>query len=374
MDHHTIEIPPDLLPRDGRFGSGPSRVPVATLYDLAATRDTLMGTSHRKPAVKNLVAEIRAGLTELYELPEGYEVILGVGGTTALWDMAAFGLVDHRSAHYVCGEFSSKFASVTEGAPHLGTPVRIESEPGSAPAPIPNPDADLSAFVHCETSTGVVTNWERFSDEIVAVDATSAAGAIEIDAATFDAYYFSPQKALASEGGLWVSLMSPRALDRIARIAASDRWIPPFLSLQTAVNESAKDQTYNTPAVATLFFLAHRLRDLIDTGGLAEAAAVARASSDHVYRWAEASDFATPFVADAAHRSPTVATIDIEPTVDATALSAHLRHNDIVDTESYRKLGRNQLRIATFPTIPTSDVEALVACIEYVVERMTVAP
>ncbi len=365
-----IPIPQDLLPADGRFGSGPSRIPVTALDALAATGDQLMGTSHRRPGVKAVVGAVRSRLAELYSLPDGYEVILGVGGATAFWDMAAFGLIDHRSAHYVCGEFSSKFAAVTAGAPHLGSPVVIESPPGSAPAPVPNPDVDLAAFIHNETSTGVLAAWERFGDELVAVDATSAAGAISVDPRTFDAYYFSPQKALGSEGGLWVSLVSPAAVERIEQIAAADRWIPPFLSLAIALDNSRKDQTYNTPAIATLHLLARQIENLLLDGGLAAAEARSRASSDHVYDWAEASSYAAPFVTDPAHRSPTVATIDFAEGVDANDVALHLRENGIVDTESYRKLGRNQLRIATFPTIATDDVIALTACIEYLVERL----
>ena len=370
MPDTSISIPDHLLPRDGRFGSGPSRVPIAALDDLAATGDGLMGTSHRRPAVKSLVGDIRAGLRSLFGLPDGYEVALGIGGATAFWDMAAFGLVEHRSAHYVCGEFSAKFAAVTDGAPHLGTPVIIESPPGAAPAPVPNPDVDLTAFIHNETSTGVIASWHRFADEIVAVDGTSAAGAVEVDPTTFDAYYFSPQKAFSSEGGLWVALLSPAAIERIERLAAGERWIPPFLSLRTAVENSRKDQTYNTPAIATLFLLARQVSSIETMGGLAAAAATSRESSAFLYGWAETSEYASPFVQDPAHRSPTVATIDIDDRIDAGQLAGHLRANGIVDTESYRKLGRNQLRIATFPTIPMSDVEALTGCIDHVVERM----
>lgn len=370
MTDHHITIPDELLPFDGRFGSGPSRVPVEALDSLAGTGADLMGTSHRRAGVKSVVADIRAGLREMYTLPDGYEVVLGIGGATAFWDMAAFGLIEHRSVHYVCGEFSSKFASVTAGAPHLETPVIVESPAGTAPEPVPDLDVDLSAFIHNETSTGVRAGWDRFGDEIVAVDATSAAGAIEVDPVSFDAYYFSPQKALGSEGGLWVALMSPAAIDRIARLDRSDRWIPPFLSLWTAVDNARKDQTYNTPAVATLFLLARQIRTVLDSGGLAGAAATARASSDHLYAWAESSPYAEPFVSDPVHRSPTVATIDLVDDVPADAVSSQLRANGIVDTESYRKLGRNQLRIATFPTIPTSDVEALTVCIDHVVERL----
>lgn len=364
-----ISIPEHLLPADGRFGSGPSRVPEEALAQIGDAR-SWMGTSHRQPAVKDVVGRIRSGLSDLYALPDGYEVVLGVGGATAFWDVATFGLVVDRSAHFVCGEFSSKFAAVTSGAPHLRTPVIIESPPGSAPAPVAVEDVDATAYIHNETSTGVLGSFARFGDEIVTVDGTSAAGAIRFDVGSVDAYYFSPQKAFGSEGGLWVALMSPAALDRARDVAASGRWIPPFLSLTTAIDNSTKDQTYNTPALATLLLLERQIRVLRESGGLAWAEARSTASSGHLYRWAEASEFATPFVADPAHRSPTVATIDFSDTIDANELAGHLRANGIVDTESYRKLGRNQLRIATFPTIPTEDVEALTACIDYLVEAM----
>jgi phosphoserine aminotransferase len=365
-----ITIPSHLLPHDGRFGSGPSRVSRDALSALGERGSAYMGTSHRKPTVKQVVSRIRSGLGDLYALPEGHEVVLGVGGATAFWDAAAFGLIEQRSAHYVCGEFSAKFAAVVAGAPHLDEPAVISATPPGAPQPAATPGIDVAAFIHNETSTGVRAEWARFGDELIVVDGTSAAGAVPIDPSTVDAYYFSPQKALGSEGGLWLALMSPNAIDRVGRIAATQRWIPPFLSLQTAIDNSLLDQTYNTPALATLFLLDARISDLLAAGGLAGAARVAHASSDHLYRWAEASDFATPFVTDERLRSTTVVTIDFTDAVDAIALSDHLRANGIVDTESYRKLGRNQLRIATFPTIPTSDIEALTGCIDYLVAAM----
>jgi phosphoserine aminotransferase len=366
----AITIPPHLLPGDGRFGSGPSRVSQQALSALSERGTAYMGTSHRKPTVKQVVSRIRSGLRDLYSLPEGYEVVLGVGGATAFWDAAAFGLIEHRSAHYVCGEFSAKFAAVVTGAPHLDEPVVISATPPGAPEPTSTAGIDVAAFIHNETSTGVRADWARFGDELIVVDGTSAAGAVPIDPSTVDAYYFSPQKAFGSDGGLWLALMSPSAIDRVGSIAAWQRWTPPFLSLQVAIENSLLDQTYNTPALATLFLLDARISDLLASDGLAGAAQVAQASSDHLYRWAEASDVAAPFVTDERFRSTTVVTIDFIDGVDASALSDHLRSNGIVDTESYRKLGRNQLRIATFPTIPTSDVEALTGCIDYLVAAM----
>jgi phosphoserine aminotransferase len=369
-DTPSIVLPPGLLPGDGRFGSGPSRVAVGALADLAATATSYMGTSHRQPTVKGVVAGIRSGLSELYALEDGYEVVLGVGGATAFWDAAAFGLIADASVHYVCGEFSAKFADVASAAPHLRSPVRVPADPGSAPLPTHPGNADVAAFIHNETSTGVLAPFARIGDALVVVDATSAAGAIEIDVADVDTYYFSPQKAFGSEGGLWVALMSPAAIARVGEIAASGRWIPPFLSLQGAIDNSRKDQTYNTPALATLYLLERQVRTLIDNGGLAWAHERSSASSGHLYRWAEASSFAEPFVTDRRFRSPTVVTIDLDESVDAGDVSRHLRTNGIVDTESYRKLGRNQLRIASFPTIPTEDIEALTGCIDFIVGAM----
>lgn len=365
-----IEIPRDLLPDDGRFGSGPSRVPQHAIEALTATGLSYLGTSHRKAPVKSVVASVRSGLAALYDLPPGYEVVLGVGGATAFWDVSAFSLVASHSAHFTCGEFSSKFASVCSGAPHLGWSSTVSAPPGSAPAPSAIDGADAYAYIHNETSTGVLGSWDRFGDEVVLVDGTSAAGAIPIEPSSIDAYYFSPQKAFGSEGGLWVALMSPHALARVTEIVESGRWIPPILSLATAIDNSAKDQTYNTPALATLFLLDVQIHQLLDGGGLEQAFAVSTASSGHLYRWAAASPFASPFVAEERFRSPTVVTIDLDDSVPADVVSRHLRVNGIVDIDSYRKLGRNQLRIATFPTIPTEDIEALTACIDFVVEAM----
>jgi phosphoserine aminotransferase len=365
-----IAIPSTLLPSDGRFGSGPSRVSVDALDALASTGSTYLGTSHRHQTVRDVVAGIRSGLSDLYDLPQGYEVVLGIGGATAFWDCSVFGLIERRSAHFTCGEFSAKFAATAAGASHLEDPVVVGVEPGRAPEPRTVDDVDTVAYIHNETSTGVLAPFARLDDSLVVVDGTSAAGAISIQTSAVDAYYFSPQKALGSEGGLWLALMSPLAIERAQSIAASGRAIPAFLSLTTAIENSRLNQTYNTPSLATLFLLNHQITHLQEKGGLGWAERVAGASSGHLYSWAESSQYAQPFVADPRLRSPTVATIDFIPPVDADAIAAHLRHNGIVDTGSYRKLGRNQLRIATFPTISTSDVEALTACIDYVIDRM----
>jgi phosphoserine aminotransferase len=365
-----IAIPADLLPHDGRFGSGPSRINTTFVTDLAATGTSLVGTSHRGPAVKTIVASIQAGLSRMYSLPSGYEVVLGIGGATAFWDAAMFSLIERRSAHFVCGEFSQKFATAVELAPHLKDPTTITAPYGDAPDPEYIDGVDTTAFIHNETSTGVVARFARFGDELVAVDGTSAAGAIEFEVESADAYYFSPQKALGSEGGLWVALMSPLAIDRVETLAASSRWIPPFLSLKTALDNSRKAQTYNTPALTTLYLLDRQISIVNELGGITWADETSRASSNHLYAWAEERPFAEPFVADPSLRSPTVATIDLDDAVSASRVSAVLRDNGIVDTESYRKLGRNQLRVATFPNIPLSDIEALTASIDHVVERL----
>ncbi len=369
-EHTAILIPEALLPSDGRFGSGPSRIEPDHVAALAATGSSLLGTSHRRPGVKALVAGAREKLSALYEAPDGYEVIVGVGGATAFWDAATFGLIAERSGHFVCGEFSQKFASVTAGAPFLADPVVVEAEPGDAPDPLPIEGVDTVAFVHNETSTGVTAPVARLTDALVLVDGTSAAGAIPIDIADTDAYYFSPQKALGSEGGLWCAFFSPAARDRAEEVARSGRWIPPFLSLTTAIENSLLDQTYNTPAITTLFLLNKQLDVVLANGGMEWAAGRASTSSGTLYEWADTSDIASPFVAKRDRRSTTVVTIDFDHTIDANELSAVLRANGIVDTESYRKLGRNQLRIATFPTIDPSDVAALTVCIDYVCERL----
>jgi phosphoserine aminotransferase len=373
-----LVIPEELRPLDGRFGCGPSKVRPEALARLAREGSAVMGTSHRQKPVKALVAEIRAGIAELLSAPDGYEVVLGNGGATAFWDAAAFGLVDRRALHLTFGEFSQKFAAVTAGAPFLADPVTIAAEPGDAPdpggagAPAADAGADVIAWAQNETSTGVMLPVVRPAGAgaaLVAIDATSAAGGLPADVAQADAYYFAPQKGFAADGGLWVALLSPAALERVAALHASDRWIPEFLSLHTALENSTKDQTYNTPAVATLFLLADQIRWMLDGGGLEWCVARTRASSQHLYGWADAHTHATPFVTDPAKRSLVVGTIDFDDSVDAAALAATLRANGIVDVEPYRKLGRNQLRVGMFPAVETPDVQALTACIDWVLER-----
>jgi phosphoserine aminotransferase len=365
-----VTIPDDLKPVDGRFGCGPSKVRPAQLARLAeGDAAALMGTSHRQKPVKALVGRVRTGLSELFSLREGYEVVLGNGGATAFWDAATFGLVRERALHLTYGEFSSKFAKSTGGAPFLEDSIVIKAEAGDAPAPVADPSADVVAWAHNETSTGVMVPVERVGDGLVLIDATSGAGGLPVDAADADVYYFAPQKCFASDGGLWLALMSPAAQSRIGEIAGSGRWIPDFLSLSTALENSLKDQTYNTPAIATLVLLADQIEWMLGLGGLNGCVARTTASSDHLYSWAEASAYATPFVADPAKRSLVVGTIDFADTVDAAAVAKTLRANGIVDVEPYRKLGRNQLRVAMFPAVDTADVERLTACIDYVVQR-----
>jgi phosphoserine aminotransferase len=374
----ALVIPDELKPADGRFGCGPSKVPTGALARLATDGAALMGTSHRQKPVRSLVGEIRAGLRELFSAPDGYEVALGNGGATAFWDAAAFGLVQRRALHLAYGEFSQKFATVTTGAPFLADPLTIAADPGDAPDPgrvgpaATDADADLIAWAQNETSTGVmlpVVRPEGAAGVLVAIDATSGAGGLPVDVSQADAYYFAPQKGFASDGGVWIALLSPAAQERMASLHASDRWIPEFLSLQTALDNSTKDQTYNTPALATLFLLAEQLRWMLDGGGLQWCVQRTGASSRHLYGWAESHSYATPFVAEAAKRSLVVGTIDFADSVDAAALAATLRANGIVDVEPYRKLGRNQLRIGMFPAVDTADVQALTACIDWVLER-----
>ena len=368
-----VTIPTHLLPADGRFGCGPSKVRAEALAALAATGTSLLGTSHRQPPVKSLVRRIRTGLTELFALPDGYEMLLGNGGSTAFWDAAAFGLVRARSQHLVFGEFSAKFAAVVKGAPFLAEPTVIEAEPGSHPQPRAEAGVDAYALTHNETSTGVAMPIARVAaadpDALVLVDATSGAGGLPVDIGQADVYYFAPQKVFAADGGLWLAVCSPAALERIEQVHTS-RWVPPFYDLRTALDNSRKDQTYNTPAVATLFLLADQVEWLNGNGGLAWAVERTADSSSRLYTWAEKSPYATPFVADPAQRSQVVGTIDFTDEVDAGAVAAVLRANGIVDTEPYRKLGRNQLRIGMFPAVDPADVEALTACIDYVVEQI----
>jgi len=373
-------LPAGLKPADGRFGCGPSKVRPEALARLADVGATLIGTSHRQKPVKSLVGEIRTGLRELLGAPDGYEVALGNGGTTAFWDAAAFALVGRRALHLSYGEFSQKFATVTTGAPFLQDPVVISTDPGDAPDPAgvgqaaADAGADVLAWAHNETSTGVMVPIVRpaqAGEALVLIDATSGAGGLPVDVAQADAYYFAPQKSFAADGGLWVALLSPAAQERIAALHASERWIPEFLSLNTALENSLKDQTYNTPALATLFLLAEQIRWMLDGGGLDWCVARTRASSDHLYGWAERSSYAAPFVKDPAKRSLVVGTIDFDERVDAAAVAATLRSTGIVDTEPYRKLGRNQLRIGMFPAVDPDDVRALTVCVDWIVERIS---
>ena len=368
----NLTIPPDLKPADGRFGCGPSKVRAEQLQALAAAGD-VFGTSHRQAPVKNLVGRVREGLGQLFSLPSGYEVILGNGGSTAFWDAAAFGLIDKRSLHLTYGEFSSKFASAVAKNPFVGDPVVVKADAGSAPEPVSDPTVDLIAWAHNETSTGVAVPVERpagSGDALIAIDATSAAGGLPVNIADADVYYFAPQKNFAGDGGLWLALMSPAALARVEAIAGTGRWVPEFLSLPIAVENSVKNQTYNTPAIATLVLLAEQIDWLLDNGGLDWATKRTADSSTRLYSWAEASSFATPFVADPALRSQVVGTIDFADAVDAAAVASILRANGIVDTEPYRKLGRNQLRVGMFPAVEPDDVSALAQCIDWVTQRL----
>ncbi len=369
-----LHIPADLKPVDGRFGSGPSKVRPEQLEALGRAGAALMGTSHRQPPVRSLVGRVRSGLADLFALPAGYQVVLGNGGTTAFWDAAGFGLIRERSLHLTFGEFSAKFAETARGAPFLADPVIVSAAPGTAPEPTSDPSCDVLAWAHNETSTGVTVPVVRpagsTAGQLVTIDATSGAGGLPVDIAEADAYYFAPQKCFAADGGLWIALLSPAALDRVAELAAGDRWIPPFLSLSTAVDNSAKDQTYNTPAVATLFLMAEQIDWMSSLGGLDACVARTADSSGRLYEWAEKTGYTTPFVADPAHRSQVVGTIDFDDAVDAAAVATVLRANGIVDTEPYRKLGRNQLRIGMFPAVDPDDVSALTACIDWVVERL----
>lgn len=371
----SITIPADLLPADGRFGCGPSKVRPEAVAALAAEAPTYLGTSHRQSTVKFMVSRLRNAVQELFALPDGYEVILGNGGTTAFWDAATFGLVEQHSQHLTFGEFSAKFAECTARAPFLSVPSVISSDPGTAPVAVAEAGVDLYALTHNETSTGVATEISRpagaDAGALVAVDATSAAGGLRFDAAETDVYYFAPQKCLASDGGLWIASVSPAAVERIERIATSGRWIPASLDLKIALDNSLKDQTYNTPALATIFLAVQQMEWINQNGGLGFSSGRCARSAEVIYSWAEASSYATPFVTDLALRSNVVATIDIDDSVDATVISKVLRANGIVDTESYRKLGRNQLRIALFPAIDSDDVAALTRCIDHVVDQLT---
>ena len=368
-----LAIPDSIKPTDGRFGSGPSKVRPEQLQALATTAAPLFGTSHRQAPVKNLVGRVRSGLAELFSLPDGYEVVLGNGGATAFWDAAAFGLIDKRSLHLAFGEFSAKFASAVKKNPFIGEPIIDNAEPGTAPDPRSDPSVDAIAWAHNETSTGVAVPVRRPAGSekaLILIDATSGAGGLPVDVTQADAYYFAPQKNFASDGGLWLALMSPAALDRVESIAASGRWVPDFLSLPIAVENSRKDQTYNTPAIGTLVLLAEQLDWLLANGGLDWAVKRTADSSQRLYSWAEATSYTTPFVTDPGLRSQVVGTIDFADEVDASAVAKVLRANGIVDTEPYRKLGRNQLRVAMFPAVEPDDVSALTECVDWVVERL----
>ncbi|MDA8357918.1 MAG: phosphoserine transaminase [Actinomycetota bacterium] len=363
-----ITIPPELLPSDGRFGSGPSKVRPEQVRGLLDVATTYLGTSHRQKPVKSVVGRVRSGLRDLFSLPDGYEVLLGNGGTTCFWDAATFGLIEQRSQHLAFGEFSSKFAAAAKAAPHLADPDVIESAPGTHPLPRADEGIDLYALTHNETSTGVAMAIRRPAAEgLVAVDATSAAGGLRVDPSELDVYYLAPQKCFASDGGLWLALMSPAAIERVERIAASGRWVPAFLDLKIALDNSRLDQTYNTPSLTTLYLLAEQIDWMLSQGGLEWTASRCDRSAEILYTWAEQSDFARPFVEDPADRSHVVGTIDLVDAVDAATVAAVLRAHGVVDTEPYRKLGRNQLRIAMFPAIDPEDVAALLACVNYVV-------
>jgi len=368
-----IKIPDNLKPRDGRFGCGPSKIRPESLAALAASGSSILGTSHRQKPVKNVVHRVREGLNSLFTLPEGYEVVLGNGGSTAFWDIATFGLIENKSQHLVFGEFSSKFASAAKEAPFLGDPTVIKAEPGSHPQAIAEAGIDVYALTHNETSTGVAMPIKRpagIDGALVLVDATSAAGGLEVDAKEFDTYYFAPQKSFASDGGLWLALMSPAAIARAEKIKASGRWVPAFFDLGIAIENSRLDQTYNTPALMTLMLLADQIEWINSNGGLKFAAGRSAESAAKLYSWAEKTSYTTPFVTEPAMRSKVVGTINFDDSIDAMAVAAALRANGIVDTEPYRKLGKNQLRVGMFPSIDPSDIDALTASIDFVVAAL----
>ncbi len=374
LDPTSIVLPPELRPSDGRFGAGPSKVRIDAVDALAQRAGDYLGTSHRQATVKSVVGRVRSGIAELFGLPDGYEVLIGNGGTTSFWDAASFGLIDARSQHLVCGEFSSKFATVTRTAPHLGDPEVIESAPGTHPSPHANAEVDAYCWPQNETSTGVMLPVVRpegaTADQLVLVDATSGAGGLRFEPSETDVYYFAPQKSFGSDGGLWLATVSPAAVARIERIAASNRWVPASLDLGIALGQSRLDQTYNTPALATVFLLAHQIDWMLDHGGLEWAASRCDASAEILYGWAESSAVATPYVQKPDERSHVVGTIDFDDAIDATAIAKALRANGIVDTEPYRKLGRNQLRIAMLPAVEPEDVAILTRAIDFIISRI----
>ncbi|MCX6426767.1 MAG: phosphoserine transaminase [Actinobacteria bacterium] len=368
-----IKIPNNLKPSDGRFGCGPSKIRPASLDALVRTGSTILGTSHRQQPVKDVVHRVRQGLSSLFDLPQGYEVILGNGGSTAFWDIATFGLIQSRSQHLVFGEFSSKFAAAAKDAPFLGEPTVIKAESGTHPEAIAEDGIDVYALTHNETSTGVAMPIKRpqgITDALVLVDATSAAGGLAVNAKEFDTYYFAPQKSFASDGGLWFALMSPAAIARVESIKASKRWVPAFFDLTTAIENSRLDQTYNTPALTTLILLAEQIEWMNSNGGMKFAAGRSADSATRLYSWAERTSYTTPFVTNPAMRSNVVGTINFDDSVDASKIAAVLRANGIVDTEPYRKLGKNQLRIGMFPAVEPSDIDALTSCVEFVVNAL----
>ncbi len=370
---NDIKIPDNLKPADGRFGCGPSKIRPEALAALAASGASILGTSHRQKPVKHVVHRVREGLNSLFELPDGYEVILGNGGSTAFWDIATFGLIESRSQHLVFGEFSSKFALAAKEAPFLGEPTVIKSEPGTHPQASAEDGIDVYALTHNETSTGVSMQIKRpvgTDGALVLVDATSAAGGLAVDAKEFDTYYFAPQKSFASDGGLWLAIMSPAAIARVEKIKASQRWVPAFFDLTTAIENSRLDQTYNTPALVTMMLLADQIEWMNSNGGMKFSAGRSADSASRLYGWAEKTSYTTPFVTDPSMRSNVVGTINFDESIDATKLAAALRANGIVDTEPYRKLGKNQLRIGMFPAVEPSDIDALTASIEFVVSAL----
>ncbi|HEX9506443.1 MAG TPA: phosphoserine transaminase [Acidimicrobiia bacterium] len=370
-DPSTITLPPELVPSDGRFGSGPSKVRPEAVHELDRRASSYLGTSHRRPGVRDVVGRIRAGLAELFSLPDGYEVLLGNGGSTAFWDAAAFGLIERRAEHLVFGEFGSKFAAVTNSAPFLDESLTVESDPGTHPELVPDPTVDAYAYPHNETSTGVMTAVRRPSaDGLVLIDATSGAAGLRVDPLQFDVYYFAPQKCFAADAGLWLACCSPAAIERIERLGATDRWTPPSLSLPIALENSRLEQTYNTPALGSLLLLSNSIEWMLANGGLDFTTGRCDRSAEILYGWAEASAFATPFVEKPSERSLVSGTIDFVDEVDATAVARALRANGIVDTEPYRKLGRNQLRIALFPAIEPDDVATLTRAIDFLVDTL----
>ena len=370
-----VRIPDDLLPQDGRFGAGPSKIRPAQLEALAATGRSYLGTSHRQGPVREVVGRLRGGLRDLFSLPDGYEVLLGNGGATEFWDIATFGLIERRSQHLSFGEFSSKFATAAAAAPFLDEPSLVKSNPGTHPVAVAEEGIDLYALTHNETSTGVMMPIRRVAGAddgaLVAVDATSGAGGLPVDAAEFDVYYFSPQKCFASDGGLWLALMSPAAIERIARIASTGRWVPASYDLTVALDNSRLEQTYNTPALATIHLMTTQVEWMNEQGGLEWCVERTADSSSRLYTWAEKTAYTSPFVTDPAMRSQVVGTIDFDESVDAAQVAKELRGNGIVDVEPYRKLGRNQLRVAMFPAVDPSDVEALTSCIDHVVDALS---